>query len=331
LKRVAIVFTGGTISMQPDPEAGGNRPVLNGAAILARSPEVASIADVEAIDWGLIPASHLRFEQLLDIARTVDGQLSRPEISGVVVVQGTDTIEETAFAFDLLLQTDKPVVVTGAMRDAASPEYDGPRNLADAVACAVSPALTDSGVVVVLGGAIIAADDAVKSHTTALDAFRPRDGHPLGQMKDGAPVIRRRRLRRRTLPRIPPNAVEDVYLVTAVTGMDGALIRGLAPLKPRCLVVAATGTGNTHPDLLAAARELMEGGTIVALTTRSSHGKVDPIYAFPGGGATWQRAGAILSRFDGPKTRVALALGLASGLDHVSLAELVALPQQRPK
>ena len=68
MSRVAIVFTGGTISMHPDPVAGGNRPSLDGAAILARAPDVARVAEVEAIDWGLVPASQLRFEQLLDLA-----------------------------------------------------------------------------------------------------------------------------------------------------------------------------------------------------------------------------------------------------------------------
>ena len=241
------------------------------------------------------------------------------------MVQGTDTIEETAFAFDLLLRSNKPVVVTGAMRDAASDEYDGPRNLADAVACVVSPDLADAGVVVVMGGLVIGGDDVVKAHSSALDAFKSRDGEPLGEVRGGSPVMRRSRQARRTLEEIPSAAVEDVYLVTAVAGMDGALVRGLAAHEPRGLVVAATGTGNTHPDLLAAARGLMDIGTTVALTTRCPAGTVDPIYAFPGGGATWQQAGAILSRFDGPKTRVALALVLAAGLDRDAIEELIGL------
>src|SRR3954454_24189103 len=114
MARVAIVFTGGTISMRPDDSAGGNVPVLDGAGILALAPSVAQVADVEAIDWGLVPASHLTIGQMLSIARLVDEQLRRDDIDGVVVVQGTDAIEETSFAFDLLLHTDKTVVVTGA-------------------------------------------------------------------------------------------------------------------------------------------------------------------------------------------------------------------------
>ncbi len=309
--------------MQHDAVAGGNRPTLDGAAILARTPEAARIADLEAIDWGLIPASHMRFEQILDIARVIQAQLDRADVDGAVLVQGTDVLEETAFAFDLLLQSEKPVVVTGAMRDSGSPDYDGPRNLADAVTCAISADLAGVGVVVMLGGLLIGADQVVKAHSTALDAFRARDGRLLGEVADGTLRIVARRGGRRNLPSIPAAAVEDVHLVTVVTGMDGAIIRGLAASRPRGLVLAATGSGNTPPDVLAGARELMAAGTTVCLTTRCAGGTVDPIYAFPGGGATWQQAGALMSTLDGPKTRVCLALGLAAGLDADELAELI--------
>lgn len=310
--------------MQPDPVAGGNRPILDGAQILARAPEAARIANLEAIDWGLVPASHLRFEQILDIARVIQAQLDRADIDGVVVVQGTDVLEETAFAFDLLVRSPKPVVVTGAMRDASSPDYDGPRNLADAVACAVSDELTGAGVVVVLAGVVIAGDQAVKSHSTALDTFRSRDTPPLGEVSDGTVRILGRRRGRRALRAIPVAAVEDVHLITVVTGMDGAIIRGLAASRPRGLVVAATGSGNTHPDVLAAAKELMAAGTTVCLTTRCPAGTVAPIYASPGGGVKWKQAGALMSALDGPKTRVALALGLAAGVGLTDLADLIA-------
>lgn len=309
MSRVAIVFTGGTIATLPDAAAGGNRPVLDGAAILARAPELASIASIDVVDWGMVPASHLRFAQILELARLLDDQLARPEIAGALLVQGTDAIEETSFAFDLLIRSDKPVVVTGAMRDSSSPDYDGSRNLADAVRHAIDPGRVGEGTVVAIGGVVIPARDVVKAHSTALDAFRAREG-------DSAPV-------RRRLPTVPSIAVEDVHLVTATVGSDGTLLRLLGPSRPPGVVVAATGSGNTTPDLLDAARELMAAGTIVAHTTRCPTGTVHPTYAFPGGGAMWHTAGALPSAFDGPKTRVALALGIAAGLDRVALAELI--------
>ena len=113
---VIAIFTGGTISMLPDPATGAASPALDGAAILHRTPGLDAIANVEAIDWGLVPASHLSFPQLLEIADLLRAALDRPTVSGAVVVQGTDVMEETAFAFDLLVDSPKPVVVVGAMR-----------------------------------------------------------------------------------------------------------------------------------------------------------------------------------------------------------------------
>ncbi|HSS37100.1 MAG TPA: asparaginase domain-containing protein, partial [Patescibacteria group bacterium] len=138
LRQIAVVFTGGTISMVNDSSAGGVVPTLDGAGILARTPGVEAIAVVVALDWGRKPASHLTFPELLDLAATIRARSADPTVDGVVVVQGTDTIEESAFAFDLLVDTAKPVVVTGAMRDASQPDDDGPANLRAAIAAAAS-------------------------------------------------------------------------------------------------------------------------------------------------------------------------------------------------
>ena len=322
MPRVGVIFTGGTISMRPDPAVGGNVPALDGAAILELAPGAAEIAELEPIDWGLVPASHLTFAQICDIARLGAATLARDDIDGLVIVQGTDTIEETAFAYDLLVATDKPIVVTGAMRDASAPDYDGPRNLADAVACASAASLRGCGVLVMLDGRAIAADQAVKTNTTAMDTFQPREGDVIAPVSDGVVGAVNPRSRR-LLPRIPDEAVEDVHLITVVTGMSGALVRGIAESRPRGLVIAATGAGNTSFELLQATTALMARGTTVVLTTRCSTGDVDPAYAFPGGGVTWQKAGAILSRLDGPKSRVALALALSCGLGRDDIARVL--------
>lgn len=326
MSRVAVVFTGGTIAMEPDAVAGGAVPKLDGRAILARVEGLEEIAEVEAIDWGLVPASHLRLGQLLDICRLLEATLARADVDGAVVVQGTDTIEESAFCFDLLLPPGKPVVVTGAMRNASEPDYDGPRNLADAVRCAAADELRDAGAVVVMNGVIIGAEQAVKTDTTDFDSFQPRDGMALGEVSDGQVRVNHRPAPRARLPGLLglPGAVDEgVHLITAATGVDGTLIRLLRESSPAGLVVAATGAGNTHPDMLDAARELMARGTVVCLTTRCWTGRVVPAYAFAGGGAQWQRAGALLSALAAPKCRVALALALAAGLSGDELRRVV--------
>lgn len=325
MAHLVIVFTGGTISMLPDLHTGAAVPALNGAEILARTPGLESIATFEPVDWGLVPASHLRFSQLLEIARILRDSLARDDVDGGVVVQGTDTIEETAFAFDLLVGGPKPVVVVGAMRNAGDPGYEGPSNLRDAVRVAASPLLRDHGTLVVMGGSILPADDATKTHTDAYDTFKALNLGPLGEVRGECVTVGSRRARRRVLDAIPDAAAEPVALITAVVATDGALLRMAVEAGARGVVVAATGAGNTDPDLLAAATEAMAAGVPVVLTTRSPSGRTSAGYGFPGGGATWVRAGAILGGYlGGPKARVALALGLGAGLDQTGLRALFA-------
>jgi len=325
VSRVAVVFTGGTISMETDSAAGGNLPRLDAAAILARTPGLDDIADVVPIDRGLTPASHFTFPQLFDLARAVDDAAAADDVAGCVVVQGTDTIEETSFFLDLVLQTEKPVVVTGAMRTASHPGYDGPANIRDAVRCAASAALRGEGVVVVLAGSIDAADDVTKTHTSSYETFRSLNFGPLGRIDSDTVRIKRRRTGRRRVE--ATIAAERVHLITAHVAMDGSLVGAAVAAGTDGLVVEATGAGNTSASLLDACRRAIGGGIPVALTTRCPAGRASSDYAFPGGGATWVKAGAMLAGYlGGPKTRVALAVGIGAGLDGERLAELLADP-----
>jgi L-asparaginase len=325
LSRVAVIFTGGTISSIADPAAGGNVPALDGNAILARTPGLDAIAEVVPIDLGRTPASHFGFRQLFEIAGRIRGAQADPDIDGVVLVQGTDTIEETAFLWDLVLDRPEPVVVSGAMRTASAPDYDGPANIRDAVAAAGSPELEGAGVVVVLAGSIEAADNVTKTHTTAFDTFKSLDTGRLGRVIDGRVVLDRRRGARRHVA--TERAADDVLLLTAHVAMDGRGLDALAALRPSGIVVEGTGGGNTAATLLDAAIRAMDQGATVVLTTRCPSGAASADYAFPGGGATWVRAGALLAgHLGGPKARVALAAGLGAGLDRDALAALLADP-----
>jgi L-asparaginase len=328
VSRVAVVFTGGTISMVPDLVAGGNVPALDGAALLALTPGLDAIAEVVPIDLGRTPASHFSLARLLEIASEIRRAQQGPAVDGVVVVQGTDSIEETAFLWDLVLDRPEPVVVTGAMRTSADPDYDGPANIRNAVRAAASPALRGSGVTVCLAGTIEAADSVIKSHTTALDTFRSLESPRLGVVAEDGVTLERARGPRRHVA--TDTAVEDVALVTATVGMGGRPIEDAARWA-RGIVVAASGAGNTTASALEAASRAMEQGIEVALTTRCPSGEASTAYGFPGGGAAWARAGALLAgHLGGPKARVALACGLGAGLDHAALGRLLADPDPVP-
>ena len=325
MSRVAMVFTGGTISMVADPTAGGKVPTLDGAAILARAPGIEAIAELVPIDLGRTPASHFSFAKLFEIASEIRRCQADPSIDGVVVVQGTDVIEETAFLWDLVLDGDAPVIVTGAMRAASDPNDDGPENLRNAVRCAAAPELLGQGVQVVLDGTINPADGVTKTHASALDTFQCLDTGPLGRVEDGRVLVDRPRGPRRRV--VTDRAVDGIPLVTAHVAMDGSLLDAAAALRPPGIVVEATGAGNTAGALVEAAARAIEQGIVVAFTSRCVAGAAGTGYAFPGGGATWARAGALLAgHLSGPKARIALAVGLGAGLDRDGLAALLADP-----
>jgi L-asparaginase len=327
MSRVAVVFTGGTISMGFDPAAGGNVPSLDGVAILARTPGLEAFADVVAIDLGLTPASHFTFADLMRVGGVITDALADESVDGVVVVQGTDTIEETAFAWDLVVDSAKPVVVTGAMRASHEESYDGPANLRRAVAAAASPRLRDTGVVVSLAGTVEAADDVRKMHTSAFDTFRSPNRGSLGSVGERGEVnvVAARGQRRRLRP-VPADGAR-IELVQAGISTDGAMIDAAVTAGARGVVVAATGAGNTSEPMLTAAERAIARGVTVVLASRCPAGAVSTAYAFPGGGATWARAGAIpAGTLCAIKARVALALGLGAGLGRDELAWLLADP-----
>jgi L-asparaginase len=246
-------------------------------------------------------------------------------VDGVVVVQGTDVIEETALLWDLVLDGDKPVVVTGAMRAASDANDDGPENLRNAVRCASSPSMRGAGVCVVLDGTINPADGVTKTHASALDTFQCLDTGPLGRVSDARVEVWRSRGGRRHVA--ARRAAEGIPLITAHVAMDGALLDAAASLRSSGIVVEATGAGNTNAALLDAAGRAIERGIVVAFASRCAAGAASGAYAFPGGGATWLRAGALLAgHLSGPKARIVLALGLGAELGRDELAALLADP-----
>lgn len=312
--------------MRFDPVAGGNVPDLDGARILARTPGLDRFAEVIPIDVGRTPASHFTFDDLGRIWAIIATHLADPRIDGVVVVQGTDTIEETSFAWDLHHHGPKPVVVTGAMRAPHEAGYDGPANLRDAVAVAAAPLAREVGVVVTLAGTIEPADDASKTHATALTTFKSPNVGSLGSVVDGHVHFDRGRGVRRHVAG-DGHASARVHLVMAGIGTDGTLLDAAVAVGAEGIVVAATGSGNTAPSLLAAAERAIRAGIPVVLASRCPAGAVGAAYAFPGGSTTWVRAGAIpTGTLCAVKARVALAYGVGAGLGHDALAALLADP-----
>jgi L-asparaginase len=236
---------------------------------------------------------------------------------GVVITHGTDTLEETAFALELLTRdVPFPVVLTGAMLASDAAGADGPRNLLDAVRVAIDPAARDLGVSVVLGGEVHAARYATKTHTTALDTFASPDTGPVGRVDDGEVRIRWRP------ERVPAVALDDlptdveVDLIRMVSGLGPRQLRAARDGDVAGVVVEGSGSGNVHNEVVAELEALVDAEVPVVLASRCIAGRVTPTYGGRGGGAELVELGLISAgELSGPKARVALLLLRAGGAD----------------
>jgi L-asparaginase len=233
---------------------------------------------------------------------------------GIVVTHGTDTLEETAYLLGRTLDPAVPVVLTGAMRTSSEAGWDGPRNLTDAARVAADPASRGRGAMVVFAGKIFDGRTVAKVQATALDAFAAPHGAPIGEVAEGRVTFHAAAGPR--TPLAPAGLSARVALVPLTLGDDGAVLDLLRPTHDG-VVLGAFGSGNLPPGALPAIERWIGEGKPVVLGSRCLFGEVSPAYAFPGGGATVVRLGAVPA---GPRTlaqaRLELALALAAGVPY---------------
>jgi L-asparaginase len=323
---IAILFTGGTISMRIDARTGSAVPALGGLDILAHVPQLAEVADVELEDVSRLPGPHVTPEHMWRLARRVAAWLERPDVDGVVVTHGTDTLEETAYFLDVAIASDKPVVLVGAIRTMSEPSWDGPANLVHAVKVAAAPASRDRGVVVAMNEQILSAREVEKVHTEAAASFQSREFGPVGVVDAG--IVRYLR----TVPRESPWRDEaadgllrvrryepDVDLVKVTAGADGRFVRCSVAAGARGLVLEALGRGNVPPAMLDDIAEAVQTLPIV-LTSRCGAGSVRERYGYEGGGRGLRDLGLIFGgRLSGVKARIKLMLALGYTSDREQL------------
>ena len=320
--RLLTLFTGGTISMTVLPGVGAV-PARSGREILERVPQLSEVADLEVEDFARLPGPHWTPARLLDLARHLRSRLAGGAFTGAVVTHGTDTLEETAFFLDLVLDGPTPVVLTGAMKTADDPSWDGPANLVAAARCAVCPDAAGQGVLVVMDGAIYSAEGATKLHTDAFGAFGdPRHG-AVGEVEpEGVRLVRRSD---RPAP-LPLLGIEpEVALVAAALGTDGRPILSALREGARGIVLEALGRGNVPPAMLPAIREAIAARVPVVVASRCARGRTAPRYGYEGGGATLEQAGAVFAGdLSAAKARVKLMVLLGAGVSGPALASAFA-------
>ncbi len=299
LPEVHLIGTGGTIS-------GGAGGPLDAADLRAALPGLDRVATVTTEDFVRIGSSRMHPELQFGLAARIGEVLTeRPDLAGVVVTHGTDSLEETAFLLDLLLPAGRPVVFAAAQRPPRFRDSDGPRNLLDAIRVAASPRSRELGVLVVLGGQIHAAREVRKTHSIALHAFASPDTGPIGAVDEGELLLfstPRRRIH------IPASAGEpNVGLVRLTAGGGGPAIRALAEAGARGIVVETFGRGNVPPPAMEAVLAARELGALVVFTTRTGGGRVVLSES--------QRERGVVSAedLDGLKARMLLVAALGAG------------------
>jgi L-asparaginase len=318
---IVIVFTGGTISMRHDPSAGGAIPSLRGKDILDLAPGIDRLAQLETDDWGSFPGPHMTVERMWALRTRLMEHIARPEVKGIVVTHGTDTLEESAYLMARSLSTAKPVVFTGAMRTSSDLGWDGPGNLAAAVRVAASDAARGQGVMLVMYDRIHSALDVTKGHTAMLDAFDSPGLGPLGIVDDGV-VIFRRSLPDNLTTIEPPSLGAPVDIVYAWAGADSRLLE-VSAKTARGVVIAALGRGNVPTEMLDGVDAFLKLGKPVVISSRSSRGRVGPTYGYPGAGRRLLERGAIMAGGRRPQqARIDLMLALGMGWSTEQIGEI---------
>lgn len=309
---INVLTLGGTIAMTHDG-AGGVVPTLTSEMLVAAVPGLEDVAYIDAQSFRQLPSAHLSFDDLYALAAEIM-RVTQAGAQGVVITQGTDTIEETAFVLDRLLPAQVCVVVTGAMRNPTLPGADGPANLLAAVQVAASPHAQGLGCVVAFNDEIHAARFVRKAHTSSPAAFTSGPVGQLGWLSEGIVHIVSR------LDPVPPltpdKPVRDarVALLTIALDDDGTLIDAAVGAGFDAIVVQGMGGG--HATLAAAdALERAAQRIPVVLTSRTGSGAVlQHTYGFTGGEIDLQRRGLICAGWlDGIKARALLTLILRRG------------------
>ena len=304
---VVVLGTGGTIAGTSAP---GTDERLYQAAQLSVEQLLQAVPGlvppVECEQVAQLDSKDMSSAVWLRLARRVAFHLTRPEVAGIVVTHGTDTLEETAWFLQQVLAPARPVVLTAAMRPATAAEPDGPANLRDAVQ--VAHDAEAHGVLAVMAGRVFAARDVRKAHTQRVDAFDGGDAGPLATVS-GPEVAWHRPPPRDTawgLDRLPADtaAWPRVDLLSSHAGVDGRVVAALRATGARGLVAVGTGNGTLHADLDAALQDAVAAGVVVWRASRCGAGPVtDRPGDFPGAGDLTPA-----------KARITLMLALASGL-----------------
>lgn len=314
-KKILVLHTGGTISMQAD---------ATGAVVTSQDNPMNHVSnplegiEVHTLDFFNLPSPHIKPKHMLALYHKIKEEADNYD--GVVITHGTDTLEETAYFLDTMKIPPIPIVLTGAMRSSNELGSDGVYNYLSALRVASDDKAADKGVLVVMNDEIHAAKYVTKTHTTNVSTFQTPTHGPLGL------IMKQEILYFKTAePRVRFDLEHIqglVPIISAYAGMTDELINMLDLEQLDGLVIQAFGAGNIPKETAQKLENLLQKGIPVALVSRCFNGIAEPVYAYQGGGVQLQRAGVFfVKELNAQKARLKLLIALNAGLKGQALKD----------
>ncbi len=320
--KIYMIFTGGTISMKIDDVSNTVKPALSAKEIMQSLLNSELYNQIEVIDYCEIPSPSITPRMMMDIADMIKHIINNSNPDGFVVVHGTDTLEETAFFLDTVVDTKIPIVVTGSMKSSSELGFDGINNLVSSVLVAKAIKSHGRGVLVVMNDQINAAGEVTKSNTLSLDTFKSLDYGPVG-IVDNKQVLYNRDVSLHREKVVVDDFEDNVHLVKAYAGADSKIIDFLIDEGLKGLVIEALGRGNVPPLMIPGIERALKYEIPVVICSRCPSGRVLDSYGYIGGGKYLTEMGCILATYlNGHKARILLSLALKKSHDKTFLKSL---------
>jgi L-asparaginase len=326
LPTITMISIGGTIASTPSTESGLAGPQLAARDLVSALPELERLAEVEVVDLARLPSCDVGFELAIAVAAEATAAAARGS-SGVIITQGTDTIEETSYCLDLLVASDVPLAVVGAMRHSALPGTDGLANLLDAARTVLNPDARGLGCLVVMNEEIHSARTVRKMHTSSPAAFRSESVGPIGWLSEGVAHLRDRPFARSVIKLPSSVTIVRPPLIRITMDDDGWWLPAIKEMRSGGLVIEGTGGGHVPGWLADEVVEIAQRLPVV-LTSRAGGGDVlTSTYGGFKGSETYLIEGGLMpgGSLDGIKARVLLALLLMAGVDRVAIEREIAI------
>jgi L-asparaginase len=314
MSKIVVLTTGGTIASIKNEATGLYMAGAMSGEQLVDRERIGLQTDIEVSSVFQVPSNAMDFEKLMQLRDRIALCLNDEHVDGVVVTHGTDTLEESSYFMDLVLDADKPVVFTGAQRTPSEEGTDAYANIRDAVVAAACPESRDLGVLVVFNQGVYSARHVHKMHAFNVHAFTSPGFGQLGYIDKGECFIIQRPVRRESYDVTGP--FPRVAIVRACLGDDGSVIAFHTGSGAAGIVLEGLGRGHVIPAYMDTVRQAVDKGVHVVITSTCGQGRVYPVYGFAGGVRDLQSKGVLLGHdYPGVKARIKLMVLLAAGLN----------------